>query len=62
MPMPTAIRDLLKELYDEAESAPDQQANRRVAFRGRTYKVRVELANPDRPAGTILIALTPRPE
>jgi len=62
MPMPPAIRDLLKELYDEAEAAPDQQANRRVAFRGKTYKVRLELANPDRKPGTILISLTPRPE
>lgn len=62
MPMPLAIRDLLKSLYDEAEGAPDKQATRRVSFRDKEYKVRIELANPGQQPGTVLITLKPRPE
>ena len=61
MPLPLAVRNLLKDLYDEAELSPDLQTSRRITFNGREYKLRVELANPDLPQGTVLIVLKPRP-
>ena len=62
MPLPNAIRDLLQTMYADAEGSPDQQASRRITFRGKEYKVRLELENPDRRPGTVLITLEPRPD
>jgi len=61
MPLSTTVRNLLKELYDEAEVSADLQTSRRITFAGLEYKVRVELNNPDQRPGTVLITLKPRP-
>lgn len=60
MPFPTQLRDLLAALVDQAEQSRDLAASTRVTFRGKEYKVRVDLDHPDEKPGTILIRLKPR--
>jgi len=60
MALPNNIHTLLKQLYEEAEKSPDLQTSTRTKFRGKNYKIRVELANPDWPPGTVLIVMKPR--
>lgn len=54
------IHQIWKQLYEEAENSPDKQSSARVNFKNKEYKVRVQLANPDWRAGTILITMEPR--
>lgn len=60
MALPNNIHVLLKQLYEEAENAADLQTSTRINFKGQEYKIRVQLANPDWRAGTVLITMEPR--
>lgn len=44
MPMPLALRDALKNMFDAAESAPDKQAVIRITVIGAVYKILVNLS------------------
>ena len=62
MALPKDVHELWKKLYEEAEKSPDKQTSTRVNFKGREYKLRIQLSSPDWREGTILVIMEPRPK
>lgn len=59
--MDVKLKSIIEKVYDDAEKSLDKQSSTRLNFKGKAYKLRVQLNNPDWRAGTILITMEPRP-
>ncbi len=59
--MDVKLKSSIEKVYDDAEKSPDKQSSARLDYKGKKYKLRVQLSNPDWRVGTILITMEPRP-